>query len=130
LGHAGNFATILIHGELRVGERISVFDTKSTWNIISTHTIGFATILSTRSNERHLRSSILESNRAVCDERRAELGHTMRKGELQVGGEDLLDVWAAEILGLLDLDDTEDLVKIISPCAHQPCNKVSIREST
>jgi len=54
----------------------------------------------------------------MCDEGRTELGHTMRKGELQVGDEELLDVRAAEILGLLDLDDTEDLIKTISPCAH------------
>lgn len=75
-------------------------------------------------------TSRLESNRAVGDEGRAELGHTMRKGELQVGDKELLDVWATEILGLLDLDDAEDLMKIISPRSHQLRNKVSVRGST
>ena len=33
----------------------------------------------------------------------------MGKGELEVGGEQLLNVGAANILGLLNLNDTEDL---------------------
>jgi len=37
------------------------------------------------------------------------LGDTVRKGELEVLGEELLDVGAADILGLLDLDDLDDL---------------------
>jgi hypothetical protein len=35
----------------------------------------------------------------------------MRKGEFEVGDKELLDVWATEILSLLNLDDTEDLTK-------------------
>ena len=37
------------------------------------------------------------------------LGDTVGKGELEVLGEELLDVGAADILGLLDLDDLDDL---------------------
>lgn len=38
----------------------------------------------------------------------------MGKGEPELGGEELLDVGAANVLGLLDLDDTEDLRKDIN----------------
>jgi hypothetical protein len=31
------------------------------------------------------------------------------KRELEVGGEELFDVWAADIIGLGDLNDAEDL---------------------
>lgn len=37
------------------------------------------------------------------------LGDAVRKRELEVLGEELLDVWAADVLGLLDLDNLEDL---------------------
>jgi hypothetical protein len=37
------------------------------------------------------------------------LGDTVGKGELEVLGEELLDVGAADVLGLLDLDDLDDL---------------------
>ena len=37
------------------------------------------------------------------------LGDTVGKGELEALGEELLDVGAADILGLLDLDDLDDL---------------------
>ena len=37
------------------------------------------------------------------------LGDTVGKRELEVLGEELLDVGAADVLGLLDLDDLEDL---------------------
>lgn len=33
----------------------------------------------------------------------------MRKGEFEVLGEELLDVWASDICGLLNFDDLEDL---------------------
>lgn len=33
----------------------------------------------------------------------------MRKRELEVLGEELLDVWALNVIGLLELDDLEDL---------------------
>jgi hypothetical protein len=33
----------------------------------------------------------------------------VRKRELEVLGEELLDVWALNVIGLLELDDLEDL---------------------
>lgn len=39
----------------------------------------------------------------------SSLGNAVRKGELEILGEELLDVWAADVLGLLDLDNLEDL---------------------
>jgi len=64
-------------------------------------------------NSSHLHPSrsetLLEGGRAVGHEGRADLGDTVRKGELEVGGEELLDVRAAYVLGFLDLNDTEDL---------------------
>lgn len=32
--------------------------------------------------------------------------------ELEVLGEELLDVWSAEVIGLLDLNDLEDLSEV------------------
>lgn len=37
------------------------------------------------------------------------LRHAVRQRELQVLGDKLLDVWTADIGGLLELDDLEDL---------------------
>lgn len=37
------------------------------------------------------------------------LGNAVGKGELEVLAEELLDVGAADVLGLLDLDDLDDL---------------------
>jgi hypothetical protein len=42
------------------------------------------------------------------------LGNAVGKGELEVLGEELLDVGAADVLGLLDLDDLDDLQGIVS----------------
>lgn len=56
-------------------------------------------------------NSRLESGGAVSDEGRTELGNTVGKGELDAGGKELLDVGAANVLGLLDLNNTEDLKK-------------------
>lgn len=53
----------------------------------------------------------LESAGPVCDEGRADLRDTVGKREPELGNEELLDVWAADILRLLNLDDTEDLSK-------------------
>ena len=36
-------------------------------------------------------------------------GDTMWKREFEVLAEELLDIWALDIIGLLDLDDFEDL---------------------
>ena len=54
--------------------------------------------------------SDLESRGAVSNEGRAGLRHTVREGELEVGSEELLDVWAADIISLLDLNNLEDLL--------------------
>jgi hypothetical protein len=37
------------------------------------------------------------------------LGDTVGQRELKLLGEELLEVWAADIIGLLNLDDLEDL---------------------
>ena len=55
------------------------------------------------------RTNHLESRRALRDEGRARLGDTVRKRELEARDQELLDVRAADVLGLLDLDNTEDL---------------------
>jgi hypothetical protein len=64
-------------------------------------------------NSSHLNPSgsenLLEGGRAVGDKGRADLGDTVREGELELGGEELLDVRAADVLGFLDLNDAENL---------------------
>jgi len=47
----------------------------------------------------------------VCNERRADLGDTVRERELEVGNEELFDVRPADVLGLLDLNYTKNLDK-------------------
>jgi hypothetical protein len=42
------------------------------------------------------------------------LGNAVGKGELEVLGEELLDVGAADVLGLLNLDDLDDLQGVVS----------------
>lgn len=44
----------------------------------------------------------------------------MRQRELEVLGENLLDVGAADGLGLLNLDDLEDLQKVVSAAQLSP----------
>lgn len=56
----------------------------------------------------------LESSGAVSNEGRTELRNAVGKGELDVGSEELLDVGAADVLGLLDLDNTEDLMTVLN----------------
>lgn len=58
-------------------------------------------------------TSLVEGGRAVGGEDllAGGLGDAVREGELEVLGEELLDVWAADVLGLLNLDDLEDLWK-------------------
>ena len=53
--------------------------------------------------------NLLEGGRAVGHKGRADLGDTVREGELELGGEELLDVRATDVLRLLDLNDTENL---------------------
>lgn len=45
----------------------------------------------------------------MCDEGRADLANTVGERELELGDKELLDVGAADILGLLNLNNTEDL---------------------
>tara|TARA_R110002060_G_scaffold51884_3_gene62909 strand:- start:1463 stop:1684 length:222 start_codon:yes stop_codon:yes gene_type:complete len=42
----------------------------------------------------------------------------VRKGEFEVLGEELLDVWALDIIGLLELDDLEDLGSVSILCGR------------
>ena len=42
------------------------------------------------------------------------LGDTVGERELEVLCEELLDVWAADVIGLLNLDDLEDLYTVVS----------------
>jgi hypothetical protein len=50
-----------------------------------------------------------ESSGAVGDKGALRLGHTVGKGELELRCHELLDVWAADVLRLLDLNHTENL---------------------
>ena len=45
----------------------------------------------------------------MCDEGRADLANTVGERELELGDKELLDVGAADGVGLLDLDNLEDL---------------------
>ena len=45
----------------------------------------------------------------MCDEGRADLAHTVGERELELGHKELLDVGAADIVGLLDLNHAENL---------------------
>ena len=64
----------------------------------------------------------LEGCRAVRDERRAALANAVREGELELRRKELLDVRPANIVGLLDLDDTEDLhdtMRVAQDCSRE-----------
>ena len=63
----------------------------------------------------------LEGCRAVRDERRAALANAVREGELELRRKELLDVRPANIVGLLDLDDAEDLHDTMR--VAQDCNR-------
>ena len=52
---------------------------------------------------------LAEGGRPVRDKGGLRLGDAVGKGEAELGGEKLLDVWAADIISLCNLDDTEDL---------------------
>ena len=45
---------------------------------------------------------------------RGSLGDTVREREFEVLGEELLDVWALDVVGLLELNHFEDLPKQVS----------------
>ncbi len=60
----------------------------------------------------------------MCDERRADLLDAVREGELELGDQQLLDVGAANVIGLLDLDDAENLhISIVSTLPTRPNRK-------
>ena len=71
----------------------------------------------------------LERPWAVRDEGRADFLDAVGKGELELGNQKLLDVGTANVVGLLDLHDTENLieskVRIPYPKVHpyEPRNK-------
>jgi hypothetical protein len=50
-----------------------------------------------------------EGGGAVCDKGGASFDNTVGQGELEIRGEELLDVRATHIRRLLDLDHTQDL---------------------
>ena len=52
---------------------------------------------------------LVESGRAASSVDASRCWASVRQREAQLGGEELLDVGAADILGLLDLDDLDDL---------------------
>ena len=53
----------------------------------------------------------------------------MGEREPELGSEELLDVRAADVLGFLDLDDTEDLWMMLISKARAP-RKADVRGST
>ena len=55
--------------------------------------------------------NLLEGGRAVGHkgrDRRADLGDMVRERELELGSEELLNIRAADVLGFLDLNDSDD----------------------
>ena len=63
----------------------------------------------------------LERRRAASDEGRPRLGDAVGERELEAGGQELLDVGPANIVGLFNLSDTEDLQQVhrLHRVAHQ-----------
>lgn len=53
--------------------------------------------------------SLVECAWSVSDEGAAILLHTVRERETETWGKQLLNVWTADILGLLDLNNPKDL---------------------
>ena len=51
----------------------------------------------------------LESRRTLGDKGRADLGDTVGERELEARGGELLDVGTTNVIGLLDLDNSENL---------------------
>ena len=52
-----------------------------------------------------------EGARPVGNEGRFDFRHPVGEREAETRGKELLDVWAADVSSLLDLNDTEDLDK-------------------
>jgi hypothetical protein len=55
------------------------------------------------------------------------LGYTVRKREFEILFEELLDVWALDVFGLLDFDDLEDLVATYLERALDVLHNVNLR---
>ena len=58
------------------------------------------------------------------------LGDAVWKWELEVLGEELLDVWALDVLGLLELDDLENLCYVLERVLMRFGNWVSYVDGT
>lgn len=67
------------------------------------------------------RNTLSEGGRSLCAEhlRVASLGNTMRQREGQALLEELLDVRALDVFGLLDLNNAKDLMEEVSTFHHQ-----------
>ena len=63
------------------------------------------------------------------DERRTNLLDAVGERELELGDQELLDVWTANIVGLLNLDDAEDL-KLLAARNTASRGQLNPREST
>lgn len=70
----------------------------------------------------------LESAWAVRHEGALDLVDTMGQGELEVGGHQLLDVRTTDVLGLLNLDNAEDLLMRVSAYSDRPQDQEEERE--
>jgi hypothetical protein len=68
-----------------------------------------------------------EGRGAVRNEGALRLEDTVSQRELELGDKELLDVWAADVLGLLNLDNAEDL-QIIQPPFTTDLNTLCLRE--
>ena len=71
--------------------------TEPTPNILSHSTLAMIHTVSVH--------TCLEGRRAMCDESRAALANAVRKRELELWREELLDVRPANILGLFNLNN-------------------------
>ena len=66
-------------------------------------------------------SRLVEGRWSVGEEEAATLDDAVRKGEAEVGSEELLDVGAADVDGLLDLGNAEDLIASRATESASPC---------
>lgn len=74
---------------------LATYDVKATWMYTA--------------NPLPSKARYLEGGGAVSDKGRSALADAVGEREPEVGGEELLDVWAADVLVLLDLDHTENV---------------------
>lgn len=73
--------------------------------------------LSSNSHFIHKAIYLVESGRTLAGKhlRAVRLRDAVGERELEVLGEELLDVWALDVVGLLELSDLEDLCKYCQP---------------